>query len=119
MLAGEPVYSSAPILQFDQPTPDAEIHRRLAVSGWAVAPAGVKSIVVSIANGRVVVPATRVRRDDIRRAYPWYVHDPQPGFEVVLPRRPKGVQKNVSMRITLTDTTGRIVHSESRYITWH
>ena len=119
LLEDQPIYSERPLLVVDEPLADREYHRRLVIRGWAAAPRGVRAVDVLVDSGRHVYRAERRPRPEVSAAYPWYRHDPLPGFELVLPKRPKGVRKHTNVQVRLTDAAGQTIHSDQRVIYWH
>lgn len=78
---GRPVYNAEPFQHVEQGPAFEVIHGKVVVRGWAFAPAGVAHVNLRFANGSIVVPADRERRDDVRQQWPWYPNDPAPGFK--------------------------------------
>ncbi|MFZ2493833.1 MAG: hypothetical protein WA208_20330, partial [Thermoanaerobaculia bacterium] len=116
---GLSVYSELPILHLESPRFGEEMHRRLGVSGFAFSPHGIRSVEVLIHGGRLRLQAQRHASVEMTAARPWYRNDPAPAFELVLPKRPKGIPKQTSVRVRATDRAGRTVESDDRMIVWH
>jgi hypothetical protein len=116
---GESVYSNAPMLRLDSPVAGAEMHRQLTISGWALSPAGVKTVEVFIHGRALRFEARKTAGPEIAAAWPWYVRDPQPRFIVDLPKRPKGIPKHTSVQVRITDAAGHTATSDDRFIVWH
>jgi hypothetical protein len=107
MLAGLPTYSSSPVAHLDTPQHSRDVHLPFPVTGWALAPDGIKSVDILFESGRVRIPAELVERGDVKALYPWFPRVPRPGFQKIFDRRPHGVRVDTDMSVEVTDSRGR------------
>jgi len=107
-------YSNVPIASVDR-GPSPIVRGPLTISGWALAPAGVKRVNLRFANGRVVVRATRVVRPDVNALFPWYTHDPQAGFTATIDA---GIRGDTDLQIEIVDNNGRTRRQSPFWFTW-
>ena len=114
-LRGEPTWSSVPFGFLEQPrwTAKGPLH----VNGWAIAPAGIRRIDVLLEEGTRRFEAIRVPRPEITKKYGWYYED-HPGFTLVLPKRPRGVDKRTNVQIEIIDNNGRATRLDDQYVEW-
>ncbi|HEX2061846.1 MAG TPA: hypothetical protein VHK90_13990, partial [Thermoanaerobaculia bacterium] len=114
-LRGEPTWSGTPFGHLEQPrwTAKGPLH----VSGWAIAPAGIRKINVLLEEGTRRFEAMRVPRPEITKKYGWYYED-HPGFTLVLPKRPRGVDARTNVQIEIVDTNGRATRLDDQFVEW-
>jgi hypothetical protein len=80
----------------------------LHVRGWAISPHGVRRVTVFLQNEKLRFEAARVERPDVRAAYSWMYLNDRPGFELVLPERPKGIPRDTALIVEVEDFAGRV-----------
>jgi hypothetical protein len=119
LLQGEAIFNAGPSFSWETPAAGSEFHRLISVRGWAVAPSGIRSVEVQVDQARRTFAAVRVARPDLTSRAPWYPHDPLPGFEFVLPQRPKGIPRHTDIQLRITDNEGNVVLSDPRLVVWH
>jgi hypothetical protein len=118
MLRGETTYSSSTFGRVEMPRPFEEKSGELHVSGWAMSPAGIDHVTVLVHGGKLRFSAEKYQRPDVRASFPWYAHDPLPGFAYVFPKRPKGIPRDTDVQIEIVDRSGRTIHLPDAPITW-
>lgn len=114
-LRGESTWSDTPFGFLEQPRGTAK--GPLLVSGWAIAPAGIRRIDVLLEEGRHRFEAIRVPRPEISKKYPWYYED-HPGFTLVIPKRPRGVDDRTDVQVEIIDNNGRATRLDDQYVEW-
>jgi len=107
-LRDEPTYNASTFWSLDQPRSDSTHHGPLRVAGWALSPNGIASVRVRINGGERVYDATFLDRPDVLGRWPWYPLVKQPGFEVTIPKRPKGMARNINLQIEIVDGAGNV-----------
>jgi hypothetical protein len=118
-LAGQPTYSDAITLVVESPIPGDQ-HGPLTVRGYAVSPHILRKVTVLIDEGTKRYDATLVPRPDVEARLPWYHHAaPNPGFTLMLPKRPNGVPAHTDVQIEVLDNAGRIARSNDLLLEWN
>jgi hypothetical protein len=115
-LAGEPTYNNSSFGQLE--TPQGNASGSLRVTGWAISPRGVKHVYVHVNDGRLRYEAVRTRRPEITHKFGWY-YEEEPGFELVLPKRPPGVPKETDLQIEIIDGAGLRTFLDDQILTWN
>jgi hypothetical protein len=117
-LAGQPTYSDAITLVVESPIPGDQ-RGPLTVRGYTVSPHILRKVTVLIDEGTNRYDATLVPRPDVEARLPWYHHAaPNPGFTLVLPKRPDGVPPHTDVQIEVLDNAGRIARSNDLLLEW-
>jgi len=80
----------------------------LHVRGWTISPHGTRRVTVFLQNEKLRFEAARAERPDVRAAYPWMYLNDKPGFELVLPERPKGIPRDTALIVEVEDHAGRV-----------
>jgi hypothetical protein len=111
-------HSNAIVIVVEDPTPHLEAFRTLLVKGWALSPHGIRRATIEIGLGKRRFDAQLVPRDDVKRAYPWAVLNATPGFEITIPKRPKGVPRFTTIAVEIEDHAGRVRRSHDIPVTW-
>ena len=130
LLQGKETYSAAPIYWIDNPKVHIDlsalmyrysdpIHRQLTVSGWALAPTGIRSVDVCVDDSRRCYTTALVPRGDVTKAWPWYPNVARPGFTITLPKRPKGIRRDTDFYLKITDGTGRTMKTSDYQLQWY
>ena len=83
-----------------------------------MSPAGIDHITVLVHGGELRIPAERYHRPDVLAAFPWYRHDPLPGFAYVFPKRPKGIPLETDVQIEIVDRAGQTMRLPDAPIWW-
>jgi len=117
-LRGEATYNHTTFGRMDQPRDGSEVHGKLLVDGWALAPAGIRSATALIDAGRLRVPMFFTPREDISRTWPWYPNVPWPAITCTLPRRPRGVPEKTDVQVEVVDNNGKTTRFHDAVITW-
>ena len=117
-LRGEPTYNESPFVSIDSPQFAHEYHGRLRVAGWTMAPNGVSRVRVFLNGGEKIYNTTFLDRPDVLGRWPWYPEMKKAGFELELPKRPKGMSRDVNVQIEITDGAGKVSRSFDLPITW-
>jgi len=117
-LAGQPTYNSSTFFSIDTPRMDETYHGPLRVAGWALSPNGISHVRVSVNGGQWIYETQPKSRLDVTARWPWYPRTAEAGFEVVLPKRPKRMSRDVNVQIVITDGAGKETRSIDLPITW-
>jgi hypothetical protein len=115
LLAGEPTYSNTSFGRME--TPEGSAKGPLRVSGWTISPRGVRHVYVLLDAGRHRFEATRTKRPEITRKYSWYFEQ-DPGFELVLPKRPGGVPRLTDVQIEIVDGAENRTRLDDQTFAW-
>lgn len=114
MLEGLPTYSASTIGRIDV----LEVKDgSLRLLGWALSPYTIREVVVRFDNGSRRFRLDRAPRGDVTAAMPWYP-ETNPGFQIVFPKRPRGVRRNTDMQLEIVDGRGQRTRLPSTYIEW-
>ena len=57
-------------------------------------------------------------RPDVRAVFHWQYLNDRPGFELVLPERPKGIPMDTSVQVEVEDRAGRVRRGKDILIRW-
>jgi hypothetical protein len=117
-LGGKPTYSGSTIAWLDEPVFNREIPRDLRVSGWALAPSGIRRVRVIVNCGSMSFPAKLSDRGDVQQKFPWYPAVQKAGFVMQFEKRPKGIPRDTSFQVEIEDGNGRILRMPNRWIHW-
>ena len=118
-LAGQPTYNGSTFGRLDAPRLNAEEHRDLRISGWALSPYGIRSATALLYSGRLRVPMQLYDRPDVKALYPWYPKTPRPGIHATVPKRPKGMPRETDIQIEIVDGAGNVTRFRDIPFTWH
>lgn len=119
MLAGLPTHSDAIIAKVEQPQPDEQFHGALRVRGWTFSPFTITRVTVLIDGGSVRVDAPLVDpRPDVTKDFSWYYFTPRPGFDVIIPQRPRGVPKRTEVQVEIEDEGHRVHRTRDINVDW-
>ena len=106
---------SRPVAYLDEPQEGAELRGLVRVSGWALAPDGIKRVRVYVDNHDEHVDAQLFPRLDVGALYPW--HDAtKAGFTIDIPRRKR--EGKIDVEVEVMDSRGRIVRLPQRWFVW-
>lgn len=114
--AGE-VYNRTAFGYLESPL-TGEVKGPLQISGWALAPDGVKQVNILFEQGRVRVPAVLGKRSDVSAAFPWYPATETPGFSKRFETRPRGVSLETPIGIEIVDGKGRRTRLRDGWVKW-
>jgi len=117
-LSRQTTHSNAIVIVVEEPVPHIEAYRTLHVKGWALSPHGIRRATVDIALGKRRIDAQLVPREDVLHAYPWAVLNATPGFDITIPKRPKGVPRSTTIAVEIEDHAGRVRRSPDILLTW-
>ena len=90
----------------------------LHVRGWAISPHGVRRVTVFLQNDELRFEAARLERPDVRGAYSWMYLNDRPGFELVLPKRPRGISRETGLVVEVEDFAGRVRRGRHVSFNW-
>ncbi len=113
----QPTYNATPFVYVDSPKLLDEVRGPLRISGWALAPAGVREVWVTFGARKIRRQATLTDRGDVQAAIPWYPRVGHAGFELVL-ARPPGLQTATDVQVEVVDGEGRVARSRDLVISW-
>jgi hypothetical protein len=102
----------------DMPRPFDQVRGPLTVSGWAVAPNGVRSVAILLDSGRHRYPADLLERPDVQHLYPWYPQGSVVGFSATIPRRPRRTEPDTDVQVEITDGAGHRARLPDTLFTW-
>jgi len=114
-LAGSPTYSNATFGRME--SPEWRVEGPLRVSGWAISPRGIRQVYALLDEGRHRFEARRTKRPEITKGFPWY-YEQDPGFEVVIPQRPRGIPRHTDVQIEIIDGAGIRTRLDDQTFTW-
>lgn len=114
-LNNEPTYNNTTFGRME--TPEWTAKGPLRVSGWTISPRGVRHVYVYIDEGSRRYEAVRTKRPDITRKFSWYFEQ-DPGFELVIPKRPRGVPRWTDVQVEIIDGAGNRTRLEDQVLTW-
>ncbi|HUP62791.1 MAG TPA: hypothetical protein VNA69_20490 [Thermoanaerobaculia bacterium] len=119
MLAGQTTHSEAIMARVESPQYGELVRGPLRVRGWALSPFTITRVTVLIDNEnvRIDVPLTD-KRPDVKRDFHWYYFTPVPGFEIVIPERPRGVPRSTNVQIEIEDEGKRVMRTPDVVIDW-
>jgi hypothetical protein len=118
-LSGERTYINSPFGVLHDPRPGDVIEGSLTVSGWALAPGGVREVNLLFGNGRVRIPAKLDEWPALTRdVYPWYPRNPRPAFSATLPKPLPSLDDETDLQIEIVDSAGRRVLLDDVWFTW-
>ena len=104
----KPTHSEAIMIWTEGPGTYETVKGPLHVRGWTISPYGVRRVTVFLQNEKLRLEATHTERPDVKAAYPWMYLNDRPGFELVLPERPKGIPRETSLIVEVEDLAGRV-----------
>jgi hypothetical protein len=111
-------YCAQPFASIDV-MPGSIVHGAVEVSGWALAPAGVKDVLLHFGNGRRTLHAVRFARPDVHALWPWYPRDPLPGFAAKVDTPFRGMTGDADLQLELIDGNGRHRLLPPFFFTWY
>ena len=119
MLAGETTHSNAIMAFVESPQPGELARGPLRVQGWTLSPFTIRRVTILIDGGdvRVDVPLTNPR-PDVKSRFHWYYFTHRPGFEFVIPERPRGVPRSTELQIEIEDEAGRVMRTADVTFDW-
>ncbi|HVE71461.1 MAG TPA: hypothetical protein VNI54_08845 [Thermoanaerobaculia bacterium] len=108
-LSFQPTHSNSIMIVNEEPTWFFTAKGALRVKGWAMSPHGLRRVTVFLHSDKYRFDATHVPRPDVQTSYPWlrYLND-QPGFELTIPEKPKGIPYDTSLIVEVEDHAGRV-----------
>ncbi|PYQ52884.1 MAG: hypothetical protein DMF59_03185 [Acidobacteria bacterium] len=118
LLDGKTTYNNSTFGQLYQPKMRSEITGPMTVSGWALSPRGIRSVIVRVDNGRIRIAAGLFKRDDVTQLYPWYPQTPLPAFATTIPRRPRRVPEETDVQVEIIDGAGQRTMLPDVLVTW-
>ena len=90
----------------------------LHVRGWTLSPYGVRRVTVFLQNEKLRFDAPRMERPDVKAAYWWLYLNDRPGFELVIPERPKNIRRETSLIVEVEDFNGRVRRGRHVSFAW-
>lgn len=118
MLAGKTTHSDAILTMVESPQQRDTIRGPLHVRGWTLSPFGIRRVTILLDGGSARLDATRSARPDVKQVYHWYYFVEEPGFSVVVERRPNGVPRATDVQVEVEDQAGRVMRTEDLLIDW-
>ncbi|HEX7155492.1 MAG TPA: hypothetical protein VF618_28765 [Thermoanaerobaculia bacterium] len=115
---GKTTYSHEILARVEEPRRDDVITGPLRVKGWALSPHGIRRVTVRVYAGRHKVDAPLQERGDVKQLYTWYYFTEKPGFEVVLPARPRWMPERTDVQVEIEDRAGRVMRTRDVLIEW-
>ena len=110
-------YSAEPFANMHE-GPFRDVRGPLRIAGWALARDGIDAVNLRFANGRYVVAADRLPREDIARTLPWYPRVDWQGFmKTVNP--PPWMDGPTDLQLELIDGHGGVVRKEPLWFNWY
>ena len=118
-LEAKPTHSDAIMIWMDSPAPYSVAKGTLHVSGWTMSPHGIRRITVFLHNDKLQFEPKRLERGDVKGMYPWMRYLNQtPGFELVIPARPRGIPQETSLIVEVEDHAGRVRRGRHHSFFW-
>lgn len=119
MLAGETTHSNAIMATLDSPQPGTVARGPMRVRGWVLSPFTIKRVTILIDAGRTRIDVPLIdARPDVKQRFHWYYFTPLPGFDVVLPERPRGAGLHTDLQLEIEDEGGRVVRTTDVFFDW-
>ena len=119
MLRGETTHSNAIMAVVESPQPGELVRGPLRVRGWTLSPFTIRRVTVLLDGGSVRIDAPLTDpRPDVKQRFHWYYFTPRPGFEIVVPERPRGVPRATNVQIEIEDESGRVVRTTDVLFDW-
>lgn len=119
MLAGEPTHSEAIMAALDSPQPGETVRGPMRVRGWVLSPFTIKRVTVLLDAGRTRIDVPLIDpRPDVKSRFSWYYFTPRPGFDVVLPERPRGMGHHTDLQLEIEDEGKRVVRTTDIFVDW-
>jgi hypothetical protein len=118
-VANLPAYNEHTFFADELPRTDQETSGPLLVRGWALSPNGIAKVRVRVHSAKHVFEARLVPRPDIKARWPWYPKTPNPGYSLVIPKRPKDIPAQTDVQIEIVDGAGKVSFAPDRLIVWH
>jgi len=119
MLAGETTHSDAIMATFDSPRGGDTVRGPMRVRGWVLSPFTIKRVTLLLDAGRTRIDVPLIdARPDVKSRYSWYYFTPRPGFDVILPERPRGVGLHTDLQLEIEDEGKRVVRTTDLFIDW-
>lgn len=107
-LHGDPTYNASTFWSLDQPRSDSQHHGPLHVAGWTLSPNGIAHVRVRINGGEKTYDARLTDRLDVAARWPWYPKTQHAGFELTIPKRPKGMSREINLQLEIVDGAGNV-----------
>jgi hypothetical protein len=114
MLEGLPTYSNSTVGRVDVLKIE---DGKLNIIGWATSPFTVREVIARFENGKRTFRLDRAPRGDVTALMPWYP-DTSPGFQIIFPKRPRGVRRYTDLQIEIVDGRGQRTRLPSQYVQW-
>lgn len=111
-------YGRDPYVSMDA-RPLGTFRGKLEVSGWAVAPEGIRDIRLRFANGRTVVPADGHERADVTSILYWFKSTKAVGFSKTFDAPVRGVDGETDMQVEVTTNAGRRHRMTPFWFKWY
>lgn len=119
MLAGESTHSNAITTTIESPQYGELVRGPLHVRGWTLSPFRITRVTALLGLGKVRVDAPLVdERPDVKQKYFWYYFVARPGFELIIPERPRGIHRATDLQIEVEDESGRVTRTPDVVLTW-
>jgi hypothetical protein len=117
-LDGKVTHSDAIVVNMDYPQPWMTVKSPLRISGWALSPHGIRRATAYFHGGRSKYEMQLVPRPDVRAVFHWQYLNDRPGFELVLPEKPRGIPMETSVQVEVEDRAGRVRRGKDILIRW-
>src|SRR6185436_16986919 len=119
MLAGETTHSDAIMATLDSPQAGETMRGPMRVRGWVLSPFTIKRVTVLLDAGRTRIDVPLIDpRPDVKSRFTWYYFTPRPGFDVVLPERPRGIGLHTDLQLEIEDEGKRVVRTTDIFVDW-
>jgi hypothetical protein len=119
MLAGEPTHSDAIMATLDTPKPGETIRGPMRVRGWGLSPFTIRRVTLLLDAGRTRIDVPLIdARPDVKSRFSWYYFTPRPGFDVILPERPRGAGLHTDLQLEIEDEGRRVMRTTDIFIDW-
>jgi hypothetical protein len=105
---GTPVPTERVVAFVDHPRFDAEVQGSFDLFGWAVAPAGVKEVRVSLDNGSEEQVAERGAYPPVSKRFHWLEGNDRPAFWLRIEEPPIRREGRHELQVEVVDQSGRV-----------
>lgn len=111
--------NASPFGALQEPRHGSWVSGPLTVSGWALAPHGIREVNLLFGNGRLRVPAElRPWPQLTRELFPWYPGVPKPAFSKTFEEPLRGLRRDTDLQVEIVDGRGRRVLLDDVWFTW-
>ena len=119
MLAGETTHSNAIMAVIESPQPGELVRGGLHVRGWTLSPFTIKRVTLLIGGGATRIDLPLIdERPDVKSRFHWYYFTPRPGFETLVPERPRWMRRSTDLQIEIEDEGGQVTRTADVVFDW-